>query len=162
MFFTLPLYYKEVHLLTEQSIGWLLAMNGLLVATIEMVMIYKIEGRWSKLNFISLGTFILMLNYLVLPFSSSIVWLIAAMVLMTFSEMFAMPFMSSYMMERSNNSNRGQYSSLYSMSWSVAQITSPLLASQLISHYGYNTLWYVLALICFLITIGVRLLDKKK
>lgn len=161
LIFILPLFYKDVQGLSEQHIGGLLAMNGIMVAAIEMVLIYKIEGRWTKLNFISLGAFILFVNYIFMPFFNSIFWLIIGMLLITFSEMFAMPFMSSFMMQRSNSSNRGQYSSLYSMSWSVAQIVSPLLASQIIAHFGYNYLWMLMAALCLAVTMAMRVMNQR-
>jgi len=161
LFFTMPLFYKEVHHLNEQSIGWLMALNGTVVAALEMVLIYKIEGRWSKLNFIAFGTFILVMNYLILPIATSYSWLVFGVLLITVSEMFAMPFMSSFMMERSNSANRGAYSSLYSMTWSVAQISSPLIASQAIARWGFTSWWHILAVLCIGITIGFFFLGKK-
>ena len=161
MFSTMPLYYKQVHHLSETNIGALMAMNGILVATIEMVMIYKIEGKWSKLNFVSLGAFLLVMNYLILPFAVSIWWLVMSMLLITFSEMFAMPFMNSFMMSRAKAHNRGQYASVYSMTWSVAQITAPIIATQTIAHFGFDTLWIVLACISLTVSIGMKLLEKR-
>lgn len=161
LFFTLPLFYKDVHRLSEQSIGWLMAINGLLVAGLEMILIYKIEGKWAKLKLIAFGNFILLFNYLLMPFANSYAFLVLGVLLITCSEMLAMPFMSSFMMQRSNAANRGQYSSLYSMTWSVAQISSPIIASLVIDNWGFNVWWYVLACLCTAVGAGFLLLNKK-
>src|SRR5690606_21040110 len=46
LFMTLPLYYRDVYGLSEQAIGGLLALNGLIVFAIEMVLVYLIGQRW--------------------------------------------------------------------------------------------------------------------
>ncbi len=156
MFSTMPLYYKQVHHLSEFQIGWLMALNGLGVALIEMVMIYKIEGRMNPLNFIFLGAALLMINYLILIFAGSFSWLVLSMLLITFSEMFAMPFMSSYMMQRAASHKIGAYAAVYSMTWSIAQVASPLISTSIIDTYGFNYLWIFMAAISLAVGLGMR------
>jgi predicted MFS family arabinose efflux permease len=146
-FSTMPLFYKEVAGMDERQIGWLLTLNGVIVATLEMVMIYKIEKKYSPLNWVMFGTSLLTISYLALLFFDSIPWLIVLMVVVSFSEMFAMPFMNTFMNERAHDAKRGQYASLYVMAWSVAQILIPLLTTNVISGFGYNALWIVMAIL---------------
>ncbi|MEO5572484.1 MAG: MFS transporter [Bacteroidia bacterium] len=159
-FSTMPLYYKQVEHLTEKQIGWILALNGILVAAIEMIMIYKIEKRWTMYNFIALGASLLIISYLALLAVSGIWWLVVITVLISFSEMFALPFMNTFMNSRSDPENKGQYASLYVMSWSVALIATPIIATQVIAHFGYETLWLVLATFGVLVFIGIKTLER--
>lgn len=40
----MPLYYKAMQL-SETQIGYLMALNGVMVAAIEMIMVYNMEGK---------------------------------------------------------------------------------------------------------------------
>jgi predicted MFS family arabinose efflux permease len=160
-FSTMQLYYKEVEHLTEWQIGGLLALNGLLVAAIEMIMIFKIEKKTSMYNFIAIGASLLVLSYVLLVFVSGWWWMIALTIIISFSEMFAMPFMNALMNARASAASKGQYASLYGMSWSAGQILIPLLATQTIQWLGYTALWVVLAILASMVVVGIKQLEKK-
>ena len=160
-FSTMPLYYKNVFHLKENEIGGLVAINAVLVATVEMILIYKIQNRWSKFKFITTGALLLVLCYLSLPFFSSITLFIIINIVISFSEMLCMPFMNTFMNERSDVSNKGQYAALYAMSWSMAQILLPVIATQTIANLGYDMLWYTLAGFSVIVMTGAMYLEKK-
>lgn len=160
LFSSLPLYYKDVYHLSEKNIGWLLALNGLGVAVVEMVLIYYIQNRWTQFKFISLGVALLIIAYLMLSPIHSVYILIISMLFMTASEMLAMPFMSTYAMNKSPRISMGQYMALYSMSWSLAQILAPVLSTRVIEHFGFQTLWFVLGGLAFVSFVGFRWLER--
>jgi len=161
-FFTsLPLFYKMVYQMSEKHIGWLMAFNGIGVAVIEMFLIYYIQHRWTKFNFISLGIVFLMIGFLILIPLHGMYILVVSMCLITFSEMFAMPFMSTYAITKAPQESMGQYMALYSMSWSIAQIVAPLIGTNIIAHYGFNMLWFVLSGIALVSFIGFRWMQHK-
>jgi MFS family permease len=160
MFSTMPIYYKDVHHLTEQKIGLLMAFNGISVAVIEMVLIYKIENKLKPLQFAMIGSAMLMLNYLVLLFAVNFAWLLFSMLLITISEMLAMPFMTTYMINRAGPERKGSYASVYSMTWSVAQIISPIIATQTIAMAGHNVLWILFAFLGLTVTLGMYILHR--
>lgn len=159
-FSTMPLYYKTELKLNEGQIGWILALNGVLVAAIEMVLIYKIENRWNKFYFISLGAAMLVVSYVSLLFLPYVWWMYVLIIIISFSEMFAMPFMNAFMNARTNESNRGQYAALYVMSWSAAQIILPIFATQTIANMGYDMLWIFFSVICLSVTLGILWVKK--
>ncbi|WP_315816545.1 MFS transporter [Paraflavitalea speifideaquila] len=126
IFNNLTAYYKNVLHFSEQYIGLLNAMNGVIITLIEMVLVFKLEGRRSKLYYITLGVFLCGVAYLMLNvFHMNASLAIAMMALITFGEILAMPFMNSYWIARSGNHNRGQYAGLYTIAWSVAQTLGP-------------------------------------
>lgn len=157
---TLPLYYKNVYHLGEKHIGWLMALNGIGVAVIEMFLIYYLKNKWTSFKWISLGAILLIGSYLLLMLTHSIWILILNMILLTFSEMFAMPFMSTHSMKKSEHKNAGDYMALYAMSWSTALILAPVIGSQIIEHWGYPVLWMVVSGFGLLSYFGFRYLEK--
>jgi predicted MFS family arabinose efflux permease len=55
LFTNLSVYFKNELHFSEPLIGFLLALNGIIIALVEMVLIYKLEGRRSNLVYISFG-----------------------------------------------------------------------------------------------------------
>mgnify|MGYP001627233748 CR=1 FL=1 len=157
----LPLYYKKVYHLPESSIGWLMALNGAGVAILEMFFIYYVKNRWPEKLLIQWGILLLILAFLTLNTGHYLGLLIINMILLTLSEMAAMPFMSTWSMKSAKPSKMGQYMALYSMSWSLALIIAPYMGTRIIHRYGYDTLWYVVATLGLITFIGFRLTHAK-
>lgn len=160
-FFTsFPLFYKESYQYSEKKIGMIMAINGLGVALIEMFLIHYIQNRWTKFKFMGLGSLLLLGSFAVYLFPQHLIVVLVSILLITFSEMFAMPFMSTYAMSSAPPDSIGRYSALYSMAWSLALIISPLIGSGIIDHFGFQVLWIVLAVLGFVSFLGFRYLDK--
>ena len=162
LFVVLPVYYKEVCSMSEFQIGVLMGINGLLVALVEMLIIYKVEGKYGKLQLIGFGCFLLVVNYLIYMNFTAYAWMLIGITFATFSEIFAMPFMNSFSLERAKSHNQGQYSAVYSMSWPVAQISSSLLGTQVIGRFGYDALLLVLGGLAVLATLGFFILSQRR
>lgn len=158
---TLPLYYKNEYQLSEQHIGWLMALNGVGVAVIEMFLIYYLKNRWKHFTLIRWGIILLIIAFVTLVLVKSIWMLILNILLLTFSEMLAMPFMSTHSLQRAEKRNTGDYMALYAMSWSVALILAPLFGSQIIAWQGYQALWLSIAGIGLIALLGFRWLGSK-
>ena len=159
-FLTMPLYYKAMQL-SETQIGYLMALNGVMVAAIEMIMVYNMEGKTSVYNFIALGALLLLIAYLSIPFLAGFAAFALLVVIISLSEMFAMPFMNTFMNNRSDDSNRGQYAALFSMSWSLSQTTLPVIATQTIADFGYQTLWFIMAFLSLITIVIIKIIGRK-
>jgi predicted MFS family arabinose efflux permease len=158
----LPLFYKEVVKLDEHQFGWIMSLNGLMIATMEMVLVYSLDGKRNSLTYIKVGVALLAISFLALIGLPHLLWvMVFSMVVMTFGEMMSMPFMNSFWIGRSKYHNRGDYAGLYTMSWSIAQITSPLLGTQLVKQFGFDALWWTCIGMCGMIFLGFYYLRKK-
>ncbi len=155
-FSTVPLYYKEVHHLSEEKIGLLLAMNGALIFLFEMPLITYLEKtQFSKIHHVATGFILTGLSFALLLLTPWVGILIVGMILATFGEMVAFPFGNAFALERSKKGRQGAYMALYSMSFSVAHIFGHNSGMQLINFFGYNTTWILMA---FTALTGVALL----
>jgi predicted MFS family arabinose efflux permease len=76
------------------------------------------------------------------------------MILLTFSEIFAMPFMVTFTINRAGEKNRGAYIGLYTLAFSAAFILAPYLGTRLIADYGFTTLWWAAALLSLPTALG--------
>lgn len=164
LFTTVPLYFKEGLGLSEFLIGISMAMNGLLIALVEMVMVFKLEGRRPYLLLMSYGAIVMAFSFLLLNFTfvNGLVIAFVFMFFITISEMTAMPFMNSYYIGRSNENNRGQYAALYTMAWSLAQVIGSSSGTQVVQAAGFFNLWLVIAVISFGGAAGYYYLNKQR
>jgi len=156
-----PVFFKIRWHFSERLIGSLMAMNGIIIAVTEMVLVHSLEGKRNKIFYIAIGTLITGLAYSlfnVMPVGlSSAIFIV---VLVTIGEMLSMPFMNSFWISRTNTYNRGSYAALYAMAWAAAQILSPYFGSRLIDYGGFPSLWWVMAALSVVATFGYWLLYR--
>jgi predicted MFS family arabinose efflux permease len=166
MFRVVPVFFKEVWLLNEATIGLILGLNGVIIAAFEMVMISKIENKKSAVFYIATGVLIVALSFavLMLPKFWPVALALFSVILFTFGEMLALPFINTFVIKRSNEFNRGQYAAGYTLSWSVAQVVGPTSGFYLAHKFGYNLLWVCISLLLLLCAYGfstLKLYHKK-
>ena len=167
MFTILPVYYKTQLNLSETFIGVNMAMNGLIIGLVEMVIVFKLEGRRPYLHYITFGVLLVGLSYVLLntSFLAGASLALLAMLVVTIGEIFSMPFMNSYWIKRTTDENRGQYAALFTVAWSSAQIIGPSLGGQVVEQWGYPTLWWITGGTCLLLSIiyfMMQLQEQKK
>ncbi|MGB5500035.1 MAG: MFS transporter [Maribacter sp.] len=155
-FSTVPVYYSEVHSLSEFQIGLLLALNGFFIFAFEMPLIKYLESRsWSKISGIIIGLVLTAFSFLILNLISWIGILAIGILLMTIGEMIAFPFSNAFAMDRAKRGNQGEYMALYSISFSLAHVFGHNSGMRSVAHFGYEITWYSITVICFL---GILLL----
>ena len=154
LFMSLPLFYRDVYGLPENKIGGLLALNGIIVFSLEMILVYILQRRYNIPVLILIGMVVLGLSFLLLNLYHHTFILLLAMLLLSIAEIFAMPFMATFVVQQSSESNRGSYMGLYTISFSVAHILAPALGAVVITHYGYHTLWWIIGIVSIVIGVG--------
>lgn len=155
LFTTVPKYFRDGLLLSEKYIGFLMAINGLIIVVFEMVLIYLLEGKRNISFYMALGTFICALSFLCLliPGPAAIISLLMILVI-TVGEIIAMPFMNTYWTKRSKAHNRGQYAALFTMAWGIGQTFGPYLVALVIDNIGYNIAFTAVAIVFCVCALG--------
>lgn len=154
IFSGIPLYYKDIYHKPESAIGLLLGFNGLIVFFFEMGTVSFIEKRAEPRKLIFIGSAMLAVSLVMLNMAQGNAILIISMILMSFSEMFAMPFMISHVVKRSTERTRGSYLAAYTIVWSLSLILSPFCSTQLIERFSFDMLWWVMGGICMITAFG--------
>ncbi|KLT65579.1 MFS transporter [Pedobacter sp. BMA] len=162
MFRVVPVFFKDHWGINEAAIGVIMGLNGAIIALFEMVMINQIENKRPAIFFIIIGAVLFAFSYLILsiPFGLHIAMAVLTVVVFTVGEMFVLPFINTVVISRSNVHNRGLYAAGYTLSWSIAQVSGPVSGFFIAKHFGYNTLWAIVASILLLCALGFRLLGK--
>jgi MFS family permease len=161
MFNMLTVYYKQQLHLRENVIGAVLALNGLIIAFIEMILVYKLEKKGRGVVYMMLGAFLIGFSFLMLNIAPTFLFVLLQMIIVTLGEMLLFPFMNNFWVNRSNESNRGQYAAVYTMSFSAAIVLAPTFASQIATWFGFSTLWVVNFILCSFAALGYFLLKKR-
>lgn len=157
---TLPLFYKEVHNLSEAGIGVILGYSGIFIVVLEMLLVQIAERRLTISQVLIAGTLLCGLSFVMLNLNSSILMLYVSMSVLCVSEILAMPFMSTVIVKNSVEGNRGAYMGLYSLSFSVAHVFSPFLGTLTIEHYGFEMLWWATGILSVIVAVGLYFLMK--
>jgi len=156
-----PVFYKINWHFTERFIGFLLALNGLLIALVEMILVHNLEGKRNGLVYIISGILVAMLGFVLLNIlPPTATGAIVIVILITFGEMMSMPFMNAFWISRSTVNNRGDYAALYSMTWSTAQVLAPLIGGEVIAYGGFNLLWWLLGGLSLISSTGYFVLYR--
>jgi predicted MFS family arabinose efflux permease len=163
LFTNLSAFFSEELHFSKSLIGFLLAINGIIITVFEMVLIYKLERKRRPLDYISFGIAMVGIGFFMLNIPGigpiHTFWIIS---IITFGEIFSMPFMNSFWISRTREDNRGEYAALYTMAWSAAQTLGPLGGSQLAGHIGFKWLWFSVGTICIIVAILVIRLKKRE
>lgn len=162
LFTTIPLFFRVNLQLSEFWIGVVMAMNGVVIALVEMVLVFKLEGRRPYLLLISYGTIFMGVAFMLLnlPVANGFMIAVTSMLVITVAEMLSMPFMNSFYIGRSTSLTRGQYAGMYTMTWSAAQVIGSSGGSLFAERFGFTSLWSSIFVVCLFAGAGFHFMQK--
>ena len=143
---TVPVFFKQVYGWNEATIGFVSAINGIAVMTLEMPLIFRIENKQRPMWFVRLGIVCYAISYLAFTLPTSLSWFLATffMILISFGEIFVMPFSTSWATRQGTEARQGQYLALYTMAYSISNVMAPMVGTQVIAAFGFTAFWFVL------------------
>lgn len=152
--FTLPVYYRDYYLLSESTIGWLLALNGFVVFALEMPLVYIFGKRFSLRATILGGSLLLVASFMFLNLAEGMTILIIAMIFLSVSEILVMPFLTTYTANRGGEASRGKYLGMYSMGYSLSFIVAPAMGLFMVKEYDFHALWWLVSALGVLVGVA--------
>lgn len=159
---TIPQFLSKHCLFTEDKIGWLLALNGLLVVVIELPLITALQKQHNVFGFIIAGTLLLPAAFAMLLIGDCVlIWPIIYLVLVTFSEIFAMPFMMNHALSKPLKERQGQYAALYSIAFGLSLMTAPAIGLGIADRFGFDVSFYFFSALSLLVAAGFFLLRRQ-
>jgi predicted MFS family arabinose efflux permease len=160
-FSTIPLYYTDVHQLSELQIGLLMGMNGMLIFLLEMPLIKWLEhSAYTKVGLIIFGALLVGGSFMVLILTSWMGILIFGMLLMTIGEMIVFPFSNAFAMQRGKRGKMGEYMALYTISFSISHVFGHNVGMHLIDKIGFDATWTIITILS-VICVGILILLKR-
>lgn len=162
LFSTVPLFYRNVHLLSEKQIGLLLGMNGVLIFITEMPIIkYLEQTKISIYKILMFSTSLIIMSFLVLNLFAWSGILIIGMIFITYGELLNFPFLNRFALDRSQRGKSGAYMALFTMAFSAANIFSHKTGMYLIDHVGYTITWYIMIAVLLIALFLIVVLKRK-
>jgi MFS family permease len=158
-FSTMPIYLKDGYGLTEGAIGALMAWNAAIIVAVEMPLIHWIE-RFPRLPAIAVGVVLLGSGFALLPFGTHWGWAALAVTVWTAGEMLVLPLTGAIVADRSGNRRSGRYMGVYTFTFAVAFLFSPIVGTYVYAAYGATTLWLALGLVCWPVAWGTLWLRR--
>lgn len=158
---TLPLFYKDVYHLKPDDIGLLLGFSGFVIVIFEMVLVHLIEHRFTVRQIMFWGTAVTSVSFYMLNFDLGIIWLYAAMFVLSTGEMLTLPFTATISIKRAGLHNQGAYMGFNSLAFAAANIFSPYLGTYLADHFGYNVLWLTTGTVLLITSFGFFWIIRK-
>ena len=90
------------------------------------------------------------------------IWAMLYTLLITMSEILAMPFMMNFALSRPAKERQGQYSALYSIAFGLSNIFAPLLGLGIADKYGFDKMFYFFIGLSLLTAFGFWMLKRKE
>ncbi|MGV3459045.1 MAG: MDR family MFS transporter [Flavobacterium sp.] len=147
LFTTLPLYHREWYGLTEFHTGLMMSANGLAIFFLEMPIVGYFERKnVQKVKIVLWGSLMMAVSFFALLANAWLGALFVSLVFLTLGEMFCFPFSNSFAMSRAPRGHEGRYMALYTMTFSLAHITSSKTGMEIISHSSYAINWLFMGL----------------
>jgi predicted MFS family arabinose efflux permease len=132
--------------MSEQSIGLVLGLNGLLIFLFEMPLIKVCEDRLVPLfAILRWSSLLIAASFGVVLISDHVATVWIGMAVLTLGEMLNFPYMNRFVYDRADRGQPGSYMAAFTSTWSLAHIFGHSLGLNSIHNFGFDTTWLACA-----------------
>ena len=154
----LPITLTEGASYPSRTYGYIVGINGLLVAMLELPVAARLPSA-SRMSLAAGGLAVAAFGVALNGSPPSLTIYVIAILLVTAGEIVMMPQLSAAVADWAPRLSRGRYISLFQSSWTFAKATSPILFLPLRARVGDSVFWPLLALsavpaFALLLTLG--------
>src|SRR5262249_11286341 len=152
LFASVPQYFNVVCHFNEDTIGLILALNGLIVVLVEMPLIGYLQKHKDIFSFIIGAVLCIPVAFLILQFGRCLIVSAEAYTLfITMAEFFAMPLMMNFSLSRAKKERQGKFAALYSIGFGIENFVAPPLGLGIAGKFGFDTMFETLIAVSILI-----------
>lgn len=141
VFATFPLYMRSAYNLAEDHIGRLLAVNTILIVTLEMALMERVRP-YPQTQMINLSFILFGLGFGLMPLGRGFLFAAFTVAVWTFGEILSMPLLMALVAGRASPESRGRYMGIFSFAFSLAFIIGPAAGAAVYGHLGGAALWF--------------------
>jgi len=153
---TYPLYLVDHFGLSKRTIGLMFAVNTMTIVLVEMVLLDAIKN-WRPLRTIGWGCLLSCVGFGILPFGSSVLYAVGAMLVVTVGEMLSFPITAGFTANRSTRGNEGAYMGWYALLFAAASVLGPAIGSA-IYQWRQEAVWYWALAVGVVVFVGFQVL----
>jgi len=160
--FSVPVYFREELLIDEFWIGIFFTVNGLLVFSFEMPLVYIIEKKKSFLLPMALGAIAIGLSYLSLYlFALPLIAIAIFSILIAFGEIINFPLIPTLAMKQADEKSQGKTMGLVSMMFAFAFTFAPIMGLPVVELVGFENYFLLACLLSVVSGICLLLMRQK-
>lgn len=127
---------------TEDVVGYVLAINPVLIVLFEMPLVRSFAGK-PRLPFVAVGTMMIACAFPILTVGSlGMDGVLLQMLLLTVGEMLSFSPLGGFVGDRAPADRRGQYLGMHGAAFSFAYMIAPSLGGSVYDHAGPDALWW--------------------
>lgn len=134
----------------EQN-GYLFAFVGIIAAILQGGVVGRLAKRFGEGNLIVQGAVALAIGMAMIPFSTSVTWLLVAMVVVAYGFSVINPALNSLISLRSDAANQGQVMGVARSATTMARVLGPAWAGALFAMLGMEWPYYAGAAVMLLV-----------
>lgn len=154
-----PIYLQEFYKLNIKWIGFLYAINGILIAIFQVPLSNKVKQNDLHL-FALIGVMFIGIGFGILPLGTSFIIAIFSCVILTFGEILFFPVNTTLVLNHIDFSQKGKYMAIYDVAFSISRLFFPFVGMFLYQSIGGNTLWLMFLAISIMISIFLSLVYR--
>ena len=143
---TISYFFTRAYGWSEAQAGLMNALNCVFVLIVEMPLIFYLQNKLKPLQVVCIGIVCYGLAHtaLLLPHALTLLPALIYILFISLGEILVMPFSSTWAAKHGEGARSGEYMGLYGIAYSFSHIAAPLLGTQIIAHFGFDTLWIIL------------------
>ena len=143
---TISYFFTRAYGWSEAQAGLMNALNCVFVLIVEMPLIFYLQNKLKPLQVVCIGIVCYGLAHtaLLLPHALTLLPALIYILFISLGEILVMPFSSTWAAKHGEGLRSGEYMGLYGIAYSFSHIAAPLLGTQIIAHFGFDTLWIIL------------------
>jgi MFS family permease len=160
LFNTWPLYMNQTYHLAENMIGYLFALNAVLIVAFEMPVIHRLE-KINPIRIMAPGSLLIFAGFALLPFGNTFSYAAFTVIVWTIGEMLVFPLTIAFIANRASDRVRGQYMGMYTFTFSMAFVIAPKLGTYIYEQWSPEHLWFGIGVLGVVAFVALRILQKR-
>ncbi len=155
-----PVYLRDVHHISSQIYGVMLAIAGLEVVLFQF-MVSRAIRKYPPFQIMTLGTFFFVIGFGVIGFVQGVLLFLLAVIVITVGEMITFPTNRVIAANFAPPDMRGRYMAIFDLGWTLPATFGPAAAGLVLDYYNPHLLWYIGGILCAISALGFYALHVK-
>ena len=144
---SLAVYLRDIHDISSQNYGVMLAIAGLEVVLFQ-IWISRIIRNYPPFLVMGFGTLFFIAGFAMIGFVQGVLFFTLCITLITIGEMITFPTNRVIATSFAPAEMRGRYMAIYDLGWALPATIGPAAAGLILDHYDPNLLWYLGGILC--------------
>jgi len=157
---TLAVYLRDIHGVSEQGFGYIIALNAAMVVLFQFA-ITRRTSKYRPLILMAVGTLLYAVGFGMYGFVSGYAFFLLAMVIITIGEMLVAPVSQALAAQFAPEDMRGRYMAVFGFSWIIPVAVGPLLAGLIMDYIDPHWVWYAAGLLGLVAAGAFALLQRR-